>query len=230
VTLTSKIDQQTPTCEDLTLRYQTVNQAPEITSLDVPDLDATNLDNPKKLKIKWNAIDPNEDELTYSLYIRKEGWKAWVELEDSLTKTEYEWDTTTTPSGMYQVKVVASDRKDNPENEALTGERISASVAVSHTPADVTVKVTGVEGDQAVIEATAAHPLVRLTSASFAVNGKKWINVFPVNGLFDSKTETFRFKTESPRPGTHVLVLKVRDAAGNIGSGDVVFTVQPKPK
>ena len=27
------------------------------------------------------------------------------------------------------------------------------------------------------------------------------------------------------KPGTYVLVLKVSDAAGNIGSGDVVFTV-----
>ena len=69
---------------------------------------------------------------------------------------------------------------------------------------------------------------MRLTSASFAVNGKKWVNVFPTDGLFDSKNETFRFKTEALKPGTYVLVLRVRDAAGNTGSGDVVFTVQPR--
>ena len=99
---------------------------------------------------------------------------------------------------------------------------------VSHTPPEVTVKVTGVDGDQAVIEATASDPLVRLTSASFAVNGKKWTNVFPADGLFDSKKETFRFKTDALKPGTYVLVLKVKDAAGNTGSGDVVFTVPGK--
>ena len=70
-----------------------------------------------------------------------------------------------------------------------------------------------------------ADSLVRLTAASFAVNGKKWTNVFPSDGLFDSKEETFRFKTEALKPGTYVLVLKVKDAAGNTGSGDVVFTV-----
>ena len=75
------------------------------------------------------------------------------------------------------------------------------------------------------IEATAASPLVRLTSASFAVNGKKWVNVFPTDGLFDSKRETFKFRTDALKPGTYVLVLKVQDAAGNTGSGDVVFTV-----
>ncbi len=124
--------------------------------------------------------------------------------------------------------MVASDRKDNPDGDALTGERISAPFVVCHTPPAVTVKVVGIEGEQAVVEATAASPLVRLTAASFAVNGKKWVNVFPSDGLFDSKTETFRFKTETLKPGTYVLVLRVRDAAGNFGSGDVVFTVKER--
>ena len=99
---------------------------------------------------------------------------------------------------------------------------------MAHVPPTVTVKVVGIDGDQAVVEATAADPLVRLTAASFAVNGKKWINVFPTDGLFDSKTETFRFKTEALKPGTYVLVLRCKDAAGNIGSGDVVFTVRER--
>src|SRR5262249_18873610 len=112
--------------------------------------------------------------------------------------------------------------------DALTAERVSAPFPVTHVPPAVSVKVTGIEGDRAVIEATATDPHVRLAEASFAVNGKKWAPVFPSDGLFDSKTEQFRFKTEALRPGTYVLVLRVRDAAGNVGSGDVVFTVQPR--
>jgi hypothetical protein len=225
VTLATGRPDLTPALHSLALRYRTTNQAPEVTSVEVPDLDAVNLENPKKLKFKWNATDANEDELTYSLYVRKEGWRNWVELEENLEKKEYEWDTTTTPSGIYELKVVASDRRDNPAEEALTGERTSAPFAVAHVPPTVTVKIVGMEGDQAIVEATATDPLVRLTAASFAVNGKKWVNVFPTDGLFDSKTESFRFKTEALKPGTHVLVLKVSDAAGNTGSGDVVFAV-----
>jgi hypothetical protein len=228
VTLATDRDGETPSLHSLAIRYKTTNQAPEVTSLDVPDLDAANLDNPKKLKFKWSATDANEDELTYSLYVRKDGWKHWVLLEENLEKKEYEWDTTTTPSGMYQLKVIASDRKDNPAEEALTGERMSAPFAVAHTPPTVTVKVTGMEGEQAIIEASATDPMVRLTAASFAVNAKKWVNVFPTDGLFDSKTETFRFKTDALKPGTYVLVLRVTDAAGNTGSGDAVFTVQTR--
>ena len=101
-------------------------------------------------------------------------------------------------------------------------------VPVAHVPPAVTVKVAGMDGDRAVLEATATSPLVRLTAASFAVNGKKWINVFPTDGLFDSKSESFKFKTESLKPGTYVLVLRVKDAAGNTGAKDVVFTVPGK--
>jgi sugar lactone lactonase YvrE len=224
VTLTTKDAQLTPSLNDFTLRYQTVNQAPEITSLDLPDLDATNLDNPKKLKIRWSASDPNDDELTFTLYFKKDGWKDWVLLEESLDRKDYEWDTSGVPAGMYQVKVVASDRKDNSPEDCLSATRISAPVPVAHVPPTVTLKLAGFDGDRAVLEATASDPLVRLTEASFAVNGKKWASVFPTDGLFDSKTEQFRFQTDALKPGTHVVVLRVRDAAGNVGSGDVVFT------
>jgi hypothetical protein len=226
VTLTTKDPAVTPALRSLALRYMTANQGPEVTGVEVPDLDAVNLENPKKLRFKWTATDQNEDDLTYTLYVRKEGWKNWVELEEDLEKKDYEWDTTTTPAGVYRLKVVASDRKDNPDGEALSGERVSGPFVVAHTPPEVTVKVAGMEGERAVVEATAADPLVRLTAASFAVNGKKWVNVFPTDELFDGKTESFRFKTEALKPGTYVLVLRVSDAAGNAGSGDVVFTVK----
>jgi len=162
------------------------------------------------------------------LYVRKYDWKNWVLLEENWDKKDYEWDTTTTPSGIYQLKVVASDRKDNPEEEALTGTRISPAFPVAHTPPAVSIKFAGMENDQAIMEATATDSLVRLTAASFAVNGKQWENIFPTDGLFDSKTETFRFKTPALKPGTYVVVLRVRDAAGNLGSGDAVFSV-PAP-
>jgi outer membrane protein assembly factor BamB len=228
VTLTTENPGASPALRGLAIRYMTTNQAPEVESVEVPDLDAVNLDNPKKIKIKWSATDPNEDELTYRLYVRKNGWKNWVLLEEDYDKKTYEWDTTTTPAGIYRVKVVASDQKDNPAKEALTCEKISAPFAVAHVPPTVTLKVAGMEGDKVALEATATDPLVRLTAASFAINGKKWTNVFPTDGLFDSKTERFRFTTTALKPGTYVLVMRVRDAAGNTGSGDIVFTVQAR--
>ena len=230
VTLASTNPAATPELQSISLRYRTTNQAPEITSFDVPDLDASNLDNPKKLKLRWSANDPNEDELTYNLYVRKDGWTDWVLVEEDFEKRDYEWETTAFPSGMYQIKLVASDRRDNSAQEALSATRISAAVPVSHVPPAVHLKVNGMDGGQVIIEADAKAPLVRLTEASYSVNGKRWTNVFPADGLFDSKGEAFRFKTDSLRPGTYVLVLRVRDAAGSVGSGDLVFVVREKTR
>ncbi len=203
VTLQTTNSAVSPTLHGLSLRYMTTNQAPEVTNIEVPDLDAANLENPKKIKIKWSATDPNDDDLSYHLYVRKTGWKNWVRLEEDFDKKEFEWDTTTTPSGVYHFKIVASDRKDNSAEDTLTAERISAPFVVAHAPPTVTLKVAGIQEDQALIEASASDPFVRLISASFSLNGKKWVNVFPADGLSDSKTESFRFKTESlkPRPG-----------------------------
>lgn len=228
LTLATADPTRTPIVRGLTLRYATTNQAPRITRIDAPDLNAVNLDNPKRLHFKWSAVDANEDDLTYRFFIRKDGWANWIELEDDLEKTEYEWDTTTAPSGVYRVKIAAGDGRDNPESEALTGERISEPFIVCHTAPAVTVKTVGMEGDRVVLEATAHSPLVRLIAASFAVNGKKWINLFPADGLFDSKAETFSFRTEELKPGMYVVVVRVVDAAGNTGSADAVFTVRPK--
>lgn len=225
ITLTTTYPERSPSVRAVIVRYKTTNQAPEITKITVPDLNAVNLDHPKKLKIKWTAADANEDDLIYRLFVRKDGWTNWIELEDDLDKTEFEWDTTTTPSGIYRVKVIADDRKDNSESEALSGARVSAPVAVCHEAPAITLKTVGQDGGRIILEATARSPLVRLTSASFAVNGKKWVNVFPQDGLFDSKEELFRFQTEALKPGTYVLVLQVRDAAGNTGSADVVFSI-----
>jgi hypothetical protein len=227
LTLASDDPAVTPAVRGLSVRYLNLNQAPEVTAIEVPDLDTANLEN-KKLKLKWTATDANDDDLTYSLYVRKEGWKNWVLVEDALDKREYEWDTTTTPSGVYRLKVVASDRKDNPAEEALTGARVSEPFVVAHEAPAVALKVAGMEGGRAVLEATATDPLVRLTAAAFAVNGKPWVNVFPTDGLFDSKVESFRFATDTLKPGTYVVVLRVRDAAGNTGSADAVFTVRAR--
>ncbi len=228
-TLVAAADGRTsPSFGTVNVRYQPMNLAPEVTKLDTPDLNAVNLDNPKKVKLKWTATDPNEDELTFTVLVRKQGWSAWVEVEEELTKTELEWDTTTTPAGIYQVKIVASDRKDNSESAALTAEKVSPTFVVCNVPPTVTLTVAGLAGDRVGLEATATSPLARIVEASFAINGKNWTPIFPADGLFDGPKETFTFKTASLKPGTYVAMVKTKDAAGNVGTADAVFTVAAK--
>jgi hypothetical protein len=229
ITLTTEDAQTTPNVKSITIRHATINQAPEVTKVEVPDLRANTAESGKKLKLKWSATDANEDELRYKLFVKKDGWSDWVCLEDDFDKTEYEWDTTTTPSGVFRFKVLASDHVDNAEKDTLTSGKISEPFVVCHVPPSVKVTMSKLHDGRMTIDATASSPLARLTSASFSLNGKKWVNVFPQDGLFDSKSESFTFRTDTLKPGAYVLVLKVQDAAGNTGTSDVVFTVPAPP-
>ena len=67
---------------------------------------------------------------------------------------------------------------------------------------------------------------MRLTAASYTLNGKKWVNVFPADGLFYGAGEGVPLRDGRPETGDLRPGARVRDAAGNIGSGDVVFTVE----
>jgi hypothetical protein len=213
----------TPELLAVTLRYQTVNLAPEIAKLDVPDvsqLDGTTRQT--RLTIKWDVSDPNDDEMSYTLHLRKEGWPDWVRLNDQpLTEKSYAWDTTSVPAGHYRVRVVASDRPSNNPADALQAERISEPFVIDHEAPAVTIKA--VPGRALVV----LHDrLTRIVKASYAVDGGEWVPVFADNGLFDTPDETLTIDLSPLKPGAHVLMVRASDAAGNVGSGDTLIEVK----
>ncbi len=96
-----------PSCARSRLSYRTSNLAPEITRLDVPDLStADGAARQTRLNLRWDATDPNDDDLSFTLKVRKEGWPEWIELTDEpITEKTFAWDTTAFPSGIYRVKL-----------------------------------------------------------------------------------------------------------------------------
>ena len=213
-----------PELLSVTLRYQTTNQAPAITGVKVPQIDqADGTKKQQKFKLTWTAKDTNKDTLRYRVAFRKQGWKNWIEMAEGLTKAEYEWDTTAVPEGTYLVRVTASDAEDNPPAEALTAIGTSEPFLVDHSPPAVAIQVTGTTDGQAELNLEINDTLTRLTRASYSLDSGPWQNLFPADGLFDTRREAFRFRTEDLKPGTHVLVVQVVDAAGNTGTADAVF-------
>ena len=228
ITMSSQNVQRTPQVYGLALRYSTTNQAPKVTKLSVPDLLSKEMNKPGKLKLSWKAVDPNEDGLLYSVFVRKTGWKNWIRIRSDLGKTSYDWDSTTMPSGQYQVKVVANDGPDNTTEETRESERISTPFPVSNEAPKVKVVCVGFQDGKAILEATSTDSLVRITNAGYSLNGGTWQTVFPKDGLSDSQREAYRFRTETLSSGNYVLVLRVRNAAGHTGTADVVFAVPGK--
>ena len=223
VTLSTRDPSVTPELHSVNLRYQSANLAPEITKLDVPDVSALDgTTRQTRLTFRWDVTDPNDDELHYQLHVRKEGWPDWVRLnEQPLSEKSFSWDATSVPAGLYRVRVTATDRPSNNEDDALSREKVSEIFIVDHESPAVTIK----PGPRRA-SATLKDKLTRIAKAAYAVDGGDWVPVFPDDGLFDTPVESVTIPLPDLKPGTHILVVRATDAAGNVGTGDSLIEVR----
>jgi hypothetical protein len=223
VKLSTTDPRQTPELRSVSLSYRTANLAPEITRLDIPDLSAADgAAKQTKLNIRWDTTDPNEDDLNYTLKVRKEGWPEWVRLDDEpLTEKTFAWDTTAFPSGSYRLKLTATDRPSNSADDALSRDRESLTFLVDHDSPAVTVTPKG-RGASIVLK----DALTRLVKADYAIDGGRWTAIFPDDELFDSSEEKITLRLPDLKPGVHLLMVRATDAAGNVGTGDALIDLK----
>ena len=210
----------TPELHAVLLRYRTANLPPEVKKIDVPDVSAGDgTTHHSRLTLRWDADDPNDDDLKYELELRKEGWPEWIPLgSEPLTEKTFSWDTTTVPPGLYRVRVTASDAPSNSAEDAQSQERESEPFLVDHEAPAVTVTVKGAKATIALKD-----NLTRLAKAAYAIDGGEWIPIFPDDGLFDTTAEAITLTLPALKPGSHVLVIRATDAAGNTGTGDALI-------
>jgi hypothetical protein len=223
VKLSTTDPHKTPELRSVAVSYRTSNLAPEITRLEVPDLStADGAARQSRLSLRWEASDPNDDDLQYVLSVRKDGWPDWIRLTDEpITEKTFAWDTTAFPSGSYRLKLVASDRPSNSPGDALTRERESLTFIVDHDPPSVDLAP---RGRGAVI--TLKDELTRLVKAEYALDGGSWTPIFPDDGLFDTRDEKITLAISDLKPGVHLLMVRATDSAGNVGTGDALLEVK----
>jgi len=223
VRLSTRDDAATPELRSLHLRYQTANLPPEITKIEVPDVGASDgATKQARLSLKWTVTDPNNDDLEHTLHIRRDTWPDWIRLtDDPLTSTSHDWDTTTVPSGLYQVRVTSSDRLSNNPDDSQTRDRVSDPFIVDHDPPAVTI-TPQTQGARVALK----DQLTRIVKAAYSVDGGRWVPIFPDDTLFDTPEETLTLTLPDLKPGRHLIVLRATDAAGNLGTGDALIDVR----
>ena len=180
--------------------------------------------------VLWSAEDGNDDELTYSVYYRGENEKDWKLLKDKLEQKFYSWDTNSMPDGAYYLKIVSSDEKSNPTNEALTAERVSERFVVDNTPPAITEIASqpapGAAGDPAVtIRFRASDSASSIVRAQYSLDAGDWTIVPPVGGLSDSPVEQYSVTLRAIAPGEHTVSVRVYDQFENESAAKVTFTV-----
>jgi hypothetical protein len=223
VRMSTKDPMHTPELTSVALSYRSTNLPPEIGKLEVPDLSAGDgASRQTRLNVRWDVTDPNDDELSFTVALRKDGWPSWITLtETPITEKSYAWDTTAFPSGYYRIKLFATDRPSNRAEDALVRDRERASFIVDHDPPQVSV--TPREKTALIV---LSDGLTRLVKADYALDGGPWTPLFPDDGLFDSLREQISLPLPDLKPGVHLLMVRGTDAAGNVGSGDTLIAVR----
>ncbi len=166
----------------------------------------------RKLAVVWGAEDPDGDELRAEVSFRGERETAWKVVERDLPGPKYLVESDTLADGWYEFRVRVDDGKVNPEGRALHASRISRPVLVDQTPPLVRELAPAEDGG---LRFEARDAVSEIRSAEFAVDAGDWRPVLSDDGVLDAMQEQFTVRPGTLEPGEHLIVVRVRDRAGN---------------
>lgn len=168
----------------------------------------------------WKGEDANADTLHYEVSYRSVGEPEFRLLRRGLTDAVMAWDTTTVPNGRYVVRVTATDAPSNPESLALAGSRESAPFDVDNTPPAVTATLA--QRSPLVVRAVARDESSIIRRAEYSIDGGRWQEVHPTDGISDGREETYEVTVAGPLgPGPHAVVVRAYDLLGNVATARV---------
>jgi sugar lactone lactonase YvrE len=171
--------------------------------------------------ISWTAADPDGDRLAYRVDIRREGTASWIPLAASLEHRFLGWDARGMPDGLYRVRLVADDSRDNPDGKELTDARTSAAFRIDNTRPSVGAPQIRRSGERLEVEFVASDPGGSVVVTEAAVDAGDWQPLEPLDGVADEAEERYQLSIEplGVAEAEEVRTLKVRvtDASGNVG-------------
>jgi sugar lactone lactonase YvrE len=167
----------------------------------------------------WKAEDPNNDGLSYDVHYRPVGESRFRLLRQGLTEAVLAWDTSSVPNGRYLIRVTASDAPTNPHAQALTGDKESAPFDVDNTPPGVAVLLA--ERSPVRVRATVIDDSSLVRKAEYSVDGGRWEEVHPVDGINDAREESYEFSPRLTPPGPHIVIVRATDLLGNVATARI---------
>ncbi len=165
---------------------------------------------------QWEASDENNDELVFEVYLRKEGEREWRLLVSNWRNNIYVLETSAFPDGVYELRVVASDAPSNPPSAEQKAEKVSLPFVVDNTPPVVKNVAVKTKGSMLTINFEAEDASSAIERAEVMVRPEPWRMVFPLDGICDSRQETFEATFELKPGAEKMVVIRVKDRYGNV--------------
>ena len=163
--------------------------------------------------ITWRAHDDNGDTIRYSLAFRRHGAEKWLRLRDDIDETQFNFDTSQMPDGLYELRLTVSDARDNPDNP-LTDTKEGTEFQVDNTPPQISFTTSG--NDVTIHVTDKLSPIGRV---EYSIDAQKWIRIQPLDGISDSPDETYKL-SRAAVAGKFVIVRAV-DGYYNVGTESI---------
>jgi hypothetical protein len=169
--------------------------------------------------LQWQGEDRNGDTLEYTLYYRSLNENTFRLLKEHFRENFFTVDGASLSDGRYVFRVVASDVLDNPQGYALSGERVSEAVDIDNTPPAVRVAAAPqITGDRARVVFEVEDSTGRIKRADVSVDGGAWHEIFPDDGIADSRLERYSLNLPVTGEGEHTISLRAFDNSNNVGN------------
>ncbi|MHC4636907.1 MAG: hypothetical protein ACYTBV_05295, partial [Planctomycetota bacterium] len=188
--LESTDGKSTPLIREVAVAHSVPNLAPKVEAVAVDRYPM-----PEKqgmFKVGYKAKDDNKDKLIYTISFRKIGRTKWIEIEDEAETPSFDWNGRTVEDGRYEIRIVASDERDNTSETKLTGSRISDPVVVDNSPPFIKkdqVKKTRTKDGKAdvTILLTTRDDLSAIGKVYYTVDSNsKWKGLVPDDLVYDT--------------------------------------------
>jgi hypothetical protein len=165
----------------------------------------------------WEADDENGDALKYALAVKKDGETAWRTLETDWTEAIYAFDSQSLPDGTYLLRLTATDAPSNPPGLELRAERTSPAFVIDNSLPVVREFTARKSGAALEVSFRAEDAFSHIEEAKVLVRPGEWQVVFPVDGIADSRSESYKFSLMLPPGAENEVAVRVRDSFGNVG-------------
>lgn len=190
----------------LTTYYKQQNDSSETTKS--PQLEEN------ETMIYWKGSDPNGDKLIYDLEYKLKGEKNYRKLANNLETPYFRFKSYLMPSGIYDFRITASDRFDNPIDLSKTKTLEVLNIKYDNDSPEIFDFAVKTEGNKRIITFRAEDKLSFLKTVRYSTITEEWHYILPDDKVLDSMSENFTIIIEDEETGS--ITIEVLDTEGNI--------------